>query len=30
LHWVRPELVVQVTDMPWTEDNVLRQEAYQG
>ena len=30
LHWVKPELVVEVTYLTWTEDNVLRQVSYQG
>jgi ATP-dependent DNA ligase len=30
VHWVRPELVVEVTDLTWTEDNLLRQVSYQG
>jgi ATP-dependent DNA ligase len=25
VHWVRPELVVEVTYLTWTEDNLLRQ-----
>ena len=24
VHWVRPELVVEVTYLTWTEDNLLR------
>jgi ATP-dependent DNA ligase len=27
---VRPELVVEVTYLTWTEDNLLRQVSYQG
>jgi ATP-dependent DNA ligase len=27
---VRPELVVEVTYLSWTEDNLLRQVSYQG
>jgi bifunctional non-homologous end joining protein LigD len=30
LHWVRPEVVVEVTYLTWTEDNLLRQVSYQG
>lgn len=30
VHWVRPELVVEVTHLTWTADNVLRQIVYQG
>jgi ATP-dependent DNA ligase len=30
LHWVRPEVVVEVTHLTWTEDNLLRQVSYQG
>lgn len=30
VHWVRPELVVEATYLTWTEDNLLRQVAYQG
>src|SRR4051812_803823 len=30
VHWVRPEVVVEVTYLTWTEDNVLRQVSYQG
>jgi ATP-dependent DNA ligase len=25
VHWVRPEVVVEVTYLTWTEDNLLRQ-----
>jgi len=28
--WVRPEMVVEVTYLTWTEDNVLPQISYQG
>lgn len=28
--WVKPELVVAVTYLTWTEDNLLRQVSYQG
>jgi bifunctional non-homologous end joining protein LigD len=28
--WVRPEMVVEVTYLTWTEDNLLRQVSYQG
>ena len=27
---MRPELVVEVTYLTWTEDNLLRQVSYQG
>jgi bifunctional non-homologous end joining protein LigD len=30
VHWVRPEVVVEVTYLVWTEDNLLRQVSYQG
>jgi ATP-dependent DNA ligase len=30
VHWVRPEVVVKVTYLTWTEDNLLRQVSYQG
>jgi bifunctional non-homologous end joining protein LigD len=30
VHWIRPELVVEVTYLTWTEDNLLRQVSYQG
>lgn len=30
VHWVKPELVVEVTYLTWTEDNLLRQVSYQG
>lgn len=30
VHWVRPEKVVEVTCLTWTEDNLLRQVSYQG
>ena len=30
VHWVRPEVVVEVTYLTWTEDNLLRQLSYQG
>jgi ATP-dependent DNA ligase len=30
VHWVGPELVVEVTYLTWTEDNLLRQVSYQG
>jgi ATP-dependent DNA ligase len=29
-HWVRPELVAEVKFLAWTEDNLLRQVAYEG
>jgi len=30
VHWVKPEMVVEVTYLTWTEDNLLRQVSYQG
>ena len=30
VHWLRPEVVVEVTYLTWTEDNLLRQVSYQG
>ena len=30
VHWVRPELVVEVKFLTWTDDNLLRQVVYQG
>jgi bifunctional non-homologous end joining protein LigD len=30
VHWVRPEVGVEVTYLTWTEDNLLRQVSYQG
>ena len=30
VHWVRPEVVVEVTYLAWTDDNLLRQVSYQG
>jgi DNA ligase D-like protein (predicted ligase) len=30
VHWVKPELVVEVTYLSWTGDNLLRQVSYQG
>jgi bifunctional non-homologous end joining protein LigD len=30
VHWVRPETVVEVTYLTWTEDNLLRHVSYQG
>lgn len=29
-NWVKPELVVEVTYLTWTEDNILRQFSYQA
>jgi ATP-dependent DNA ligase len=29
-HWVRPELVVEVKFLTWTEDGLLRQMVYEG
>jgi DNA ligase D-like protein (predicted ligase) len=30
VHWVRPELVVEVTFLTWTDDGLLRHVVYQG
>jgi bifunctional non-homologous end joining protein LigD len=30
VHWVRPEMVVEVKFLAWTEDNLLRQVVYEG
>jgi ATP-dependent DNA ligase len=30
VHWVRPELVVEVTYLTWTDDRLLRQVVYEG
>jgi DNA ligase D-like protein (predicted ligase) len=30
VHWVRPELVVEVKYLTWTNDNLLRQVVYEG
>jgi bifunctional non-homologous end joining protein LigD len=30
VHWVRPEIVVEVAYLTWTEDGLLRQVSYQG
>jgi bifunctional non-homologous end joining protein LigD len=30
VNWVKPGLVVKVTYLTWTEDNLLRQVSYQG
>ena len=30
VHWVRPELVVEVNYLTWTLDNLLRQVVYVG
>jgi hypothetical protein len=30
LHWVRPELVVEVKYLAWTGDNLLRQVVHEG
>ena len=30
VHWVRPELVVEVKYLTWTEDGLLRQVVYEG
>jgi len=30
VHWVRPELVIEVAFLAWTEEGLLRQVTYQG
>lgn len=30
VHWVRPEMVVEVTYLTWTDDNLLRQVVFDG
>jgi ATP-dependent DNA ligase len=30
VHWVRPELVVQVNYLAWTDQGLMRQVIYQG
>jgi bifunctional non-homologous end joining protein LigD len=30
VHWVRPQIVVEVNYLTWTQDNLLRQVSYQG
>jgi bifunctional non-homologous end joining protein LigD len=30
VHWVKPELVVEVKYLAWTNDNLLRQVVYEG
>ena len=30
VHWVRPQIVVEVTYLTWTEDNLLWQVSYQA
>ena len=30
VHWARPELVVQVKFLAWTEQGLMRQVIYQG
>ena len=30
VHWVRPELVVEVKFLTWTQDTLLRQVVYEG
>ena len=30
VHWIRPELVCEVTFLSWTSDGLLRQVSYQG
>jgi DNA ligase D-like protein (predicted ligase) len=30
VHWVKPEMVVEITYLTWTEDSLLRHTVYQG
>jgi bifunctional non-homologous end joining protein LigD len=30
VHWVRPELVVELKYLTWTDDGLLRQVVYEG
>ncbi|MBV9824578.1 MAG: hypothetical protein JO001_02690 [Alphaproteobacteria bacterium] len=30
VHWLRPELVAEITFLTWTDDGFLRQIVYQG
>ena len=30
VHWVRPEMVIEVSYLSWTEDGLLRQVVYLG
>ena len=30
VHWVRPEMVVEVSFLEWTEDNLLRHVVFEG
>jgi ATP-dependent DNA ligase len=30
VHWVRPEMVVEVTYLTWTDDNLLRHVVFDG
>src|SRR3954471_19359056 len=30
VHWVRPEMVVEVTYLTWTDDNLLRHVVFEG
>jgi ATP-dependent DNA ligase len=30
VHWVRPEMVVEVTYLTWTDDNLLRHVVFNG
>jgi bifunctional non-homologous end joining protein LigD len=30
VHWVKPEMVVEITYLTWTEDGLLRHTVYQG
>lgn len=30
VHWVRPELAIEVKFLTWTQDNLLRQVVYEG
>jgi bifunctional non-homologous end joining protein LigD len=30
VHWVKPQLVAEITYLTWTEDGLLRQTVYMG
>src|SRR4051794_17130780 len=30
VHWVRPEMVVEITYLTWTDDNLLRHVVFDG
>jgi ATP-dependent DNA ligase len=30
VHWAKPEIVVEITYLTWTEDGLLRHTVYQG